>query len=176
MTKILYIIRHAEPTIRNGRKGGLSNHGKLQAARLSKKLLVKLQGSQAVVFCSRVARSQQTACIIAGELHCSLRQADLRFKGVEQLSGVSDIGSKYHYYKRQYKALQIESPEAYTKRVCELVLNTPTNVVMLVGHEVSNRVLLEQLGAMNAKPNVTHAACFRVILNVNKGEIFTESI
>src|SRR5690606_24333098 len=87
MAKTIFLIRHAEPRVRNGRKQSLTKKGGEQAGALANILATELEGqSDITIYHSPVARCQETATILGEKLGFHTTEAPLRLRGADSLN------------------------------------------------------------------------------------------
>jgi broad specificity phosphatase PhoE len=171
MSKLIYLVRHAQPNIINGVKQGLSIKGLEQAKNISKKLATKIDTQGCDIYFAPVSRCHQTADIIGDSLGISNSPANIRFKGIDLLKK-SDIQSKFSTYIDNYERLGVESPSDYIERVLEFLQATSNSTVVVVGNYVNMRLLLQFISGKSYE-SIEHASCFEIVLhdNVKKGTI-----
>lgn len=162
MSRTVFIARHAEPELAGDTKLGLSGTGRRQAEALAL-LLQKnaLAVTSVSILCSPLERCAETAAAIARKLTASHRTAPLRFLGAEKLT-ISDVQSKYTTYMRNYRRLGIESPDEYARRFVQLIRDDPAEAVIVIGNEVTMRVLLQILGGNTYNTRIRHAQCYKL--------------
>ncbi len=171
MSKIIYLIRHAEPLVHNNAKLGLSLTGITQAAIVGRTLASNIQTKDCKVYFATVKRCEQTADIIAGMLDIKKDLANIRFKGVEHLK-MTNVKSKYSTYIQNYQRLGIENPKVYLERMFDFFRSRPEGTSIVISNYVNMRLLLQELGSDDYS-RISHADCFEILLhdNTKKGTI-----
>lgn len=167
MRKTILLVRHAEPRLVKGTKQGLSAQGRNQTRALSKVLIKHILGHDSLILHSDTERTHETAVLIQRALKCQIQNVELRFKSAENLTA-NDSLSNYSNYKHNHQRLKIESPADYASRIINLLRTTKCLQIVIVGHEVPIRVLLDELTKHAFQEKVSHASCFRVIVDLDK--------
>lgn len=166
MVKTLYLIRHAEPQVMDGKKGSLSHRGRVQATNLARRLR---QGTScpvhaAVVLHAEAARCRETANILATQLSIRAVAAPLRFRHADRLR-MKDMQSKYSSYLANYARLGIEAPSAFVHRLLGMVNDRHEEPVLIVANEVNIRAALQILAGTAYNAPVCHACCYKITLD-----------
>lgn len=165
MSKSIYLIRHAEPEIIDGKKGPLSDLGRTQAVSLACQLQkAGVCDSTAVILHAEAERCRQTATIMAERLSIRSTSAPLRFKHASRLQA-KEIQSKYSSYLADYARLGIEAPSIFVRRLLSIADKQYEEQVLIVANEVNIRVTLQILAGTAYNAPVSHAACYRILLD-----------
>lgn len=165
MGKIIYISRHAQPVVLNGQKTGLSVVGQRQAKALAKALRLAIPTTNRITVVSSTSqRNKETAESLGEQFSVTPMTANIRFEHADRLV-VTDVQSKYTTYTKNHRSLGIESPEAYTRRLLDLVQSLKADVVIVVANEVNIRVVLQILGGETYNKPIRHASCYRLLLD-----------
>lgn len=161
----IYLVRHAEPTVKDGQKHGLSPQGILQAKKVAVYFAgVKNSLSIGLIY-SPVLRCKQTAEIISSRCRVAPISCELRFKNANNLK-IHNIESKYATYMRLYKQYNVESPDAYKQRFMSLVRDLGKETLIVVGNEVNIKLLLQEFAPTLYNRDIKHAECFEISINV----------
>ncbi len=175
MSSTIFLLRHAQPMVNSGRKGGLTPAGAKQARQVAQILREAIPATTDITLLHAPSqRCRETAEVVQAALHVPAQEAALRFRGADALA-MPDVGSKYTAYMEQYNRLGIESPNAYTKRFLKLVAQRQTQYVVAVCNEVNIRVVLQILGDNTYNTAIAHAACYRID-NVGRQQAAIERI
>lgn len=165
MKKAIYLVRHAEPRIENGKKQGLTKEGRSQAARAAKTLAAELGSKSSVsIHHSPVTRCQETAHIIGEQLGLPIKEAPLRLKNGDNLA-IRDTQSKLSQYLAHYEHLGVESPEAFTKRILRYTRRQQSDTLILIGNEVPLRLLLQYIAKTGYTITIKHGGCHKIIID-----------
>jgi len=168
MSKTVFLLRHAEPKVLNGKRGGLTENGELQAKLAGNSLQSQdLFGNLHVLY-SPVLRCEETASIIAKLCDSSLSVGKFRLKGAARLL-VPNGESKYSIYLKSFKKLGIESPIDYSIRVLKLIEKNKADNVIIVMNEVGMRILLQKIGGRQYNRHISYAECFKLSIDNTKG-------
>lgn len=161
MTKTIYLVRHAEPIVKNGRKHSLTHRGREQATRLACAIAQDLEGRNTSIHHSPVIRCIETAQIIADELGLPAIEAPLRLKGADNLT-IREAQSKLSQYLESYEKLSIEPPSVFASRIAEYIRGQQEEVLILVGNEVPLRLLLNHFTEAGFNKAFEHGSYIKI--------------
>lgn len=161
MTKTIYLARHAEPLVKNGRKHSLTNKGREQAKRLASAIMEDLREKNASIHHSPVIRCIETAQIIGDKLDVPAIEAPLRLKGADSLV-IRETQSKLSQYLENYQKLSIETPSEFASRIAEYIHRQQDETLILVGNEVPLRLLLHHFNGAGFDTAFEHGSYIKI--------------
>ena len=141
ISKKIYLIRHGEPIVQDGKKFGLSTTGISQVA---KRAGIVDKETIGVILTSPSLRCVETAEILS---HLSQRKPRVIIEKIRLLNAdninMHGIQSKYSFYMNNFKKYEIESPNDYIDRFKKIVMEYPQQNILIVANEVSILLLMK---------------------------------